>query len=314
MEKANLDGTDLKILNLLARNGRISYRSIGLTIGLTTKSVKSRVDRMLAAKVIEKFLVKVNPSVLGYEKTWAFALRKNELNQELIDRINLVGDIQYQFEVMGGVIGFDLAIKEGTEDKVNILFSSLKSTLLGLIQSRCRNVAQELSQTDYAVMKQLVGNPRMEIGDIATATAISPKTVRRRLERLIASHVLEFSIQPNPEAMKGLIVFFLDVKVKSRNFHEKVHQKIYEELNEQFMLSSDMSNQEDSIGLLLGSEDAAGIESIRSRIESSEEVHQADAFLPIKLTCPQGWVIKALDRRLAKIVPNRQSLWKNADS
>jgi DNA-binding Lrp family transcriptional regulator len=239
LEKANLDGTDLKILNLLARNGRISYRSIGLTIGLTTKSVKSRVYRMLAAKVIEKFLVKVNPSVLGYEKTWAFALRKNELNRELIDRINLVGDIQYQFEVMGGIIGFDLAIKEGTEDKVNILFNPLKSTLLGLIQSHCRNVAQKLSQTDYAVMKQLVRNPRMEIGDIATATTISPKTVRRRLERLMSNHVLEFSIQPNPEAMKGLIVFFLDVKVKSRNFHEKVLQKIYEELNEQFMLSSD---------------------------------------------------------------------------
>lgn len=69
LEKANLDGTDLKILSLLARNGRLSYRSIGLTIGLTTKSVKARVDRILAAKVIEKFLAKVNPSVIGYEKT-----------------------------------------------------------------------------------------------------------------------------------------------------------------------------------------------------------------------------------------------------
>jgi Lrp/AsnC family transcriptional regulator, leucine-responsive regulatory protein len=76
LEKANLDGTDLKILNLLTRNGRLSYRSIGLTIGLTTKSVKSRVDRMFAAKVIEKFLAKVNPSVIGYEKTWAFAQKK----------------------------------------------------------------------------------------------------------------------------------------------------------------------------------------------------------------------------------------------
>ena len=228
MEKANLDGTYLKILNLLARNGRISYRSVGLTVGLTTKSVKSRVDKLLAAKVIEKFLVKVNPSVLGYEKTWAFALRKNELNRDLVDRINLVGDIKYQFEVMGGVIGFDLAIKEGTEEKIDLLFSSLKSALLGLIQSRCRIVAQKLSQTDYAIMKQLIRNPRMEIGDIATATAISPKTVRRRLEKMIANHVLEFSIQPNPEAMKGSIVFFLDVKVKSRNFHEQVLQRIYE--------------------------------------------------------------------------------------
>jgi DNA-binding Lrp family transcriptional regulator len=300
LQKFSLDGTDLKILNLLAKDGRLSYRSIGLTIGLTTKSVKSRVDRMLAAKVIERFLARVNPSVIGYKQIYALALRKNKINQELLDRINLVGDIQYQFEVMGGVIGFDIAIKEGTEDKVDLLLNSLKPALLGLIRSRNREVTQNLTQTDHIIMKQLIKNPRMEIGDIAAATAISPKTVRRRLDKMIRNHILEFSIQPNPDAMKGYIVFFLDVRVKDRNHHQKVLQRIYEELHEHFMLSSDMSNQEDSIGLLLGSEDAIGIESIRSRIECFDGVDQANAFLPIKLACPQEWILKGIDKKLAE--------------
>ena len=119
MQKIILDGTDLKILNLLARNGRLSYRSIGHTVGLTTKSVKSRVDKMLAAKVIEKFLAKANLSVIGFKKIWAIALRKSELNQEIVDRINLVGDIQYQFEVMGGVVGFDIALKKAPKIRWN---------------------------------------------------------------------------------------------------------------------------------------------------------------------------------------------------
>lgn len=300
LRKFSLDPTDLKILGLLAKNGRLSYRSIGLTIGLTTKSVKSRVDRMLAAKVIDRFLTRLNPSVIGYKETCALALRKNKLNQELLDRINLVGDIQYQFEVMGGVIGFDIAIKEGTEDKIELLFNSLKPALLGLIRSRNREVSHKLTQTDYTIIKQLIKNPRMEIGDIAAATSISPKTVRRRLDKMITNHVLEFSIQPNPDAMKGYIVFFLDVKVKDRSYHQKVLQRIYEELHEHIMLSSDMSNQEDSIGLLLGSEDAIGIESIRSRSESFDGVHQANAFLPIKLACPQEWILKAIDKKLAE--------------
>jgi DNA-binding Lrp family transcriptional regulator len=300
LQKFSLDGTDLKILNLLAKDGRLSYRSIGLTIGLTTKSVKSRVDRMLAAKVIDRFLARVNPSVIGYKQIYALALRKNKINQELLDRINLVGDIQYQFEVMGGVIGFDIAIKEGIEDKVDLLLNSLKPALLGLIRSRNREVTHNLTQTDYIIMKQLIKNPRMEIGDIAVATAISPKTVRRRLDKMTRNHVLEFSIQPNPDAMKGYIVFFLDVRVKDRIYHQKVLQRIYEELHEHFMLSSDMSNQEDSIGLLLGSEDVIGIESIRSRIEYFDEVEQANAFLPIKLACPQEWIVKAIDKKLSK--------------
>ena len=145
LQKLSLDSTDLRILNLLAKNGRLSYRNIGLTIGLTTKSVKSRVDRMLTAKVIERFLAKVNPSVMGYKRTYAVALRKNKLNLELLERINLVGDIQHQFEVMGGVIGFDIAVKEGTEEKIELLLDSLKPALLGVIRSRNREVRQKLS-------------------------------------------------------------------------------------------------------------------------------------------------------------------------
>jgi DNA-binding Lrp family transcriptional regulator len=272
---------------------------------MTTKSIKSRVDRMLAAKVIERFLAKVNPSILGYKSMYALALRKNNLNQEILERFKLVGDIQYQFEVMGGALGFDIAVKEGTEDKIDLLLSSLKPALLGVIRSRNREVSQKLTETDYTIIKQLIRNPRMEIRDIATATSISPKTVHRRLDKMIRNRVLEFSIQPNPDAMKGYIVFFLDVKVKDSGHHQKVLQKIYEELDDHFMiLSSNMSNQEGSIGLLLGSEDTIGIESIRSRIESFDEVQQANAFLPIKLACPQEWIVKAIDRRISKSVPN----------
>jgi len=143
LQKLSLDSTDLRILNLLAKNGRLSYRNIGLMIGLTTKSVKSRVDRMLTAKVIDRFLAKVNPSVMGYKRTYAVALRKNKLNLELLERINLVGDIQHQFEVMGGVIGFDIAVKEGTEEKIELLLDSLKPALLGVIRSRNRGSTSE---------------------------------------------------------------------------------------------------------------------------------------------------------------------------
>lgn len=285
---------------MLARNGRLSYRNIGQNVGMTTKSVKSRVDRMLAVKVIEKFLTRLNPSVIGYKETCALALRKNEISQEIVERINLVGDIQYQFEVMGGVIGFDIAIKEGTEDKIELLFNSLRNAMLGMIRSRNRQTSQNLTQSDYAIIKELIKNPRMEIRDIAAATSISPKTVRRRVDRMIRNHVLEFSIQPNPDAMKGYIVFFLDVKIKSTTHHQNILQKIYEELHEHLMLSSDMSSQEDSIGLLFGSKDTSGIESIRSRIESFYGVQQASAFMPIKLACPQEWIIKAIDKRLAQ--------------
>jgi DNA-binding Lrp family transcriptional regulator len=45
-----LDDVDVTILNLLARNSRLSYAKIANTIGLTTKSVKTRVDKIRAVR------------------------------------------------------------------------------------------------------------------------------------------------------------------------------------------------------------------------------------------------------------------------
>jgi Lrp/AsnC family transcriptional regulator, leucine-responsive regulatory protein len=64
-----MDSIDLKILNMLARNGRLSYLSIGVAIGLTTKSVKSRVDKMFSSGVIDRFLAVVNPSIVLLESS-----------------------------------------------------------------------------------------------------------------------------------------------------------------------------------------------------------------------------------------------------
>ena len=58
-----LDNNDLKILNLPGLNGRISYKNIAHTTGLTTKSVMTRVDKMFSAKVIERFIVLIIPSM-----------------------------------------------------------------------------------------------------------------------------------------------------------------------------------------------------------------------------------------------------------
>ena len=208
-----MDDIDLKILNSLGRNGRLSYRNIAYAIGLTTKSVKVRVDKMISGNVIERFIALVNPSILGYNTVCTFAIRKNKLSNEITDRIKLVGDIQYQFTVLGGAVGFSIAVREGSEEKIELLLKSLQHAILGVTiqnSSSHPDMSKSLTVTDYRIIKQLVLNPRMEISDIGKKISISPKTVRRRLDRIIKYRMLEFTILPNPYAMKGQIVFFLE--------------------------------------------------------------------------------------------------------
>jgi DNA-binding Lrp family transcriptional regulator len=256
---------------------------------------------MISENVIERFITLVNPSILGYNMRCTFAIRKNELSKEIIDRIKLVGDIQYQFSLLGGAVGFSILVREGSEEKIELLLKSLQHAILGItVQNNIYpDIPKNLTDTDYHIVKQLVLNPRIEVTDIGKTISISPKTVHRRLDRILKYRILEFTILPNPHAMKGQIVFFLEVKIE-RGRYSVLLETIFSEHNN-LILSLLAHDQESTIGLILASDDVFKIESIRSRVESFDGVKEANIFLPIRIDYNQDMIVKAIERRLAKV-------------
>ena len=65
----NIDETSLKILGLLQENVRMSFTEIGQKIGMTSSSVKERVQRMEESGIIDKYSVKINNDKFGYPIT-----------------------------------------------------------------------------------------------------------------------------------------------------------------------------------------------------------------------------------------------------
>jgi DNA-binding Lrp family transcriptional regulator len=61
-----LDALDQQIVAWLTQDGRSSYRSIGDAVGLSAPAVKRRVDRLVAAGVIERFAAVIDPRQLGW--------------------------------------------------------------------------------------------------------------------------------------------------------------------------------------------------------------------------------------------------------
>lgn len=66
MQKFNLDETSLKILALLQQNSRISYTEIGQKIGMTSSSVKERVQKLEDNGIITQYTTIINNEMLGY--------------------------------------------------------------------------------------------------------------------------------------------------------------------------------------------------------------------------------------------------------
>ena len=289
---------------LLARNGRLSYRMVASTVGMTTKSVKSRVDKMISEKVIERFITQINPSILGYKTIYNFVVKKDLLDQELLERINLVGDIHFQFYVMGGVEGFVVMVNEGSEEKMELLLNSLRPAILGITiqNSHYHKMSDKLTVTDYYILKQLIHNPRIEISKIAKAITASSRTVQRRIEKMYErNHLLEFTMLPNPNAMRGQIVFFISVKVEKLLYNE-ILEKIFSQLQNHIVLTVMTYDQErESIGMNLAAEDVFKMESIRSQIQSLNGVKEANVFLPIKIQYNESVIMKAIKHRIKMI-------------
>jgi DNA-binding Lrp family transcriptional regulator len=297
-----LDAIDLQILNQLGINSRLSYRTIARSVNFTTKSAKERVDNMICSGVINRFIVLVDPSILGYDRVVSFALNKDLIDKETIKKINQIGDIQFQFTVLGGATGYSLLVKdEGQSDKkIEDLILFLKPALLGLIvqdqiSERKLKANTKLNRLDYHIIRQLVLDPRIQIYEMAKNVSVSPKTISRRFDKIQENHLLEFTLLPNPKEVKGHVVFFMDIKIEVDKKFKRISERIYHQLRDYLILSR-IFNSKDTIGLVLACEAVIDVENIRSLIESIDGVDQSQIFLPTAIEYNQETILTTIDR------------------
>ncbi len=62
-----LDATDVKILNMLINNGRISYTDIAKEVGMKPPSVIDRIKKMESEGIIFDYCARVNYKKLGFD-------------------------------------------------------------------------------------------------------------------------------------------------------------------------------------------------------------------------------------------------------
>ena len=301
MKVTTLDEQDMKILNFLSRNCRISYSSLGNKIGLTAKSVTARVKKMQSSGVIDSFIIKVNPLVFGYSKFSLFIVRNNKkaADEKHIRRsLSLLGDILYTGHILGNISTFKLAVKKEAEEKLELLVDVIGQDLL--IQNQTvvfPSVRVQPTYTDFKIMRCLLDNPRMEISDIAEKISMSSKTVARRLENMIENHVLDFTVQCIFKAIRGYIVSLVSANTEKGSYR-KVLERSYEDLKDSFCVYSPMLSQQDVIYWIFFSRDVFALDSVIKGIESYPGVRKVDVFIPISIEYHKEVIIKEIERKL----------------
>jgi len=84
LSRASVDAVDLKILELMRPDARISLTSMSKTLGLSKSAVKYRVDRLIEVGVIKAFFTLVDHAVYGIALSVLFDLT---IEQQVIESV-----------------------------------------------------------------------------------------------------------------------------------------------------------------------------------------------------------------------------------
>lgn len=301
MQQTRLDDIDLHTIRLLARDSRTTYRNIASIVGISTNAVKERVSKMISNGIIQKFVVLVNPLIFGYEKQCILIIRhidKTLKEQEILNKINLLGDVFAYAKQLGGASIFVISVRAGAQDKIDILTDLLKPAALESIFVSHRPITMQIHISDLKIMRCVLSNPRMLVEDIAREASISSKTVVRRLEKMRENHILEFSILTNPSSTQliGYIEFAVVINIEISN-HQDIIERIYREMQEYLLIIPD-SYQKEVIFAVFFCANIPIVNLILKSLESYDGVNRVEVFITTNLQYYQEWLKREIDRRI----------------
>lgn len=302
-----IDKTDLLIMKELQKNSRLTFRKIGKKVGVSSSTVKNRIQKMQQQQIIDKFVLFVEPKIFGYKTVYIVVTgmdieENTREGDKLYGILRLAGEISEHHVCIGQINAFGLLVKENEVEKsIGLLENQIGQslTILGMRESgRIFSNSKALIQTDYRLMHFLAKNPRAKVQDIAEATGITTKTVKRRLDKLVEDRIIAFRTVFRPETLRGYLVFYVLVYVKNGS-SSKVLDRIrsgYEKY-----LFSEPIIQPNIIFLNLFSENIYELDSVyRKIVKASSEIEKAWLFIDIDVRLFQDWLSNELERRLWK--------------
>ena len=285
MKLSKIDNLDMKILSNLLNNCRESDRKIGQKIGLSGVAVRSRIEKMLKSKLIEKFTLKIEPHLLGYNVIYLVTTGQDV--NEIIKQVKLVGEPFFVVPCVGGYSACGIVVKGEVEQKIAIIKNLLKQVrILNIFEAEDAGIESNLTKTDLDVIEQLLKNPREQIDVVAKNAKISSKTVTRSIEKLQENPAFQFTLTYDPGKIKPYISHAVLCVVNGdiKNLL-KILKKQFEE---HFMQIPFIAKNQ--IALFLYSEDIFEMDEMVQRASSVENIVAVENFMPKRISLPQDWI------------------------
>ncbi len=275
----------MKILNVLLDNCRESDRQIGKKIGISGGAVKNRIQKMIDNKIIEKFTLKIEPPVLGYNLFYVVVTGQNK--DDILKQIKLVGDPFLVVPCVGEITVCGIVVKENVEQKIELAKNLMKDVrVLSIFIAENPGIRSDITKTDLEIIEKLLEDPRAKIDDIAKATDFSSKTITRSIDKLQNDEAILFSLIYNPEKLSGYVPYAILVWVDGDL--NNVLKSLEKKFSDSFLQKPFIAKNQ--IVLFMYSDNIFKLDDLTQKVRDINGVKFADLFIPKKINLPTKWI------------------------
>lgn len=280
-----MDKLDMKILNMLLDNCRESDRQIGKIIGISGGAVKSRIQKMIDNKIIEKFTLKIEPPILGYNLFYVVVTGENK--DDILKQVKLIGDPFLVVPCVGGITVCGIVVRENVEQKIELTKNLMRDVrVLSIFNAENPRISSDLTRTDLEIIEKLLQNPRAKIDEIARTTNFSTKTITRSIEKLQNDDAILFSLLYDPEKLSGYVPYAILVWVEN-NF-KKTLKTLEKKFSNSFLQKPFIAKNQ--IVLFMYSDNIFKLDELTQNVRDVDGVKFADLFIPKEINLPTKWI------------------------
>jgi len=284
-----MDNFDIQILSRLLNNCRESDRQIGIELGMSGGAVNSRIRKMQKLEIIEKFVVKVEPPVLGYGVLYFVISGENM--KEVLEQVSLVGEPHFVAPCVGGITVCSIIVKENLEQKIELAKKLMRDfKVLSIFEAENPGFKTNLTKTDLQILDELIKDPREKIETLAKNTRMSTKTITRCIDKLQKNEGIQFTTVYDPKKIKKFIPYAIITWIE-RDLKETLEKMNKEFSNAYLQIPFIAKNQ---IVLFLYSNNIYKIDELTQKVRNLKNIKSADLFIPKKISFYDNWIKKTI--------------------
>jgi len=202
-----MDELDFGISRFLLGNSRTPLSEMARELDTTVQTIHRRVRSMEEEGIIENYVAKLSPRILGSTQVLIFGWSRTPSYREVAKRLGEHDATNMMMVASGNFLYIDGMLRNSMEldgfvsfirEKAEMPSPTVGLTMPFLPMKRLADVPA-MSSTDDSILRLLLNDARKPTSEIAEELGISAKTVRRRMSRMVEEDLVRFGMLWHPD-------------------------------------------------------------------------------------------------------------------